>query len=80
MKPFVILLFLTAVCPFSHAQTRRFINPPGQNPPGYSHAVEVSGGRTIYVAGQVALDANGAAVGQNDFRAENWATSLGWEG
>ncbi len=70
MKPFLLLLFLSAVCPFSHAQTKRFINPPGPPPPGYSHAVEVSGGRTIYVAGQVAMDASGAVVGQNDFRAQ----------
>jgi len=70
MKPLLLLLFLTALCPFSHAQIRRFINPPGQTPPGYSHAVEVSGGRTIYVSGQVAMDASGAVVGQNDFRAQ----------
>jgi enamine deaminase RidA (YjgF/YER057c/UK114 family) len=70
MKSLLLLLFLAALCPFSHAQTRRFINPPGQNPPGYSHTVEVSGGRTIYVSGQVAMDASGAVVGQNDFRAE----------
>lgn len=70
MKPFFLLLFLATLCPFSHAQTRRFINPPGQQPSGYSHAVEVSGGRTIYVAGQVAMSASGAVVGANDFRAQ----------
>ena len=70
MKSFFLLLFLAALCPFSHAQTKRFINPPGPVPPGYSHAVEVTGGRTIYVSGQVAMDANGAVVGQNDFRAQ----------
>lgn len=70
MKSFFLLLFLTTLCPFSHAQTKRFINPPGQTPPGYSHAVEVTGGRTVYVSGQVAMDANGAVVGQNDFRAQ----------
>ena len=32
--------------------------------------MEVSGGRTIYVSGQVAMDASDAVVGQNDFRAQ----------
>lgn len=69
MKTFFFILFLAALCPFFHAQTKRFINPPGP-PPGYSHAVEVSGGRTVHVAGQVALSASGAVVGANDFRAQ----------
>jgi hypothetical protein len=35
----------------------KHINPPSLSPPrGYSHVVEVSGGRTIYVSGQIALD------------------------
>ncbi|MGO8947034.1 MAG: RidA family protein [Ktedonobacterales bacterium] len=36
--------------------------------PGYSHVVTVTGGQTIYVAGQVALDAAGNLVGPGDFR------------
>jgi len=39
-------------------------------PPGYSQIVRVRGGRTIYIAGQVALDASGNLVGQDDFRAQ----------
>ena len=37
---------------------------------GYSHIVEVRGGRTLYIAGQLALDQNGKLVGAGDFRAQ----------
>ena len=49
----------------------RFINPPTlATPPGYSNVVEVTHGRTIYIAGQIALDQSGNIVGVNDFRAQ----------
>lgn len=38
--------------------------------PGYSQAVEVRGGRIVYVAGQVALDRSGKVVGEGDMRAQ----------
>lgn len=37
---------------------------------GYSQVVTVTGGQTIYVAGQVALDVSGKLVGPDDFRAQ----------
>src|SRR5882757_5900290 len=39
----------------------RFSNPPGMSkPPSYSHVVEVNGPhRTVYLAGQTGVDANG---------------------
>jgi enamine deaminase RidA (YjgF/YER057c/UK114 family) len=37
---------------------------------GYTHAVEVRGGRTVYVSGQVALDRDGKLVGPGDMRAQ----------
>lgn len=40
------------------------------DPPGYTHLVEVSGGRIVYISGQVALDADGNMVGEGDFRAQ----------
>ena len=53
------------------ARTITFINPPNlAQPPGYSHVVEVTGGRTVYIAGQVALDQNGHLVGGNDLEAQ----------
>ena len=43
-------------------------NPPELGvPPGYSQVVEVRGGRIIFIAGQTALDRNGAVVGKADF-------------
>jgi enamine deaminase RidA (YjgF/YER057c/UK114 family) len=44
------------------------INPPELGaPPGYSHVVEVSAGRIIFIAGQTALDRAGNVVGKGDF-------------
>jgi enamine deaminase RidA (YjgF/YER057c/UK114 family) len=36
----------------------------------YSQVVEVTGGKTVYIAGQVALDPSGNFVGKDDFRAQ----------
>jgi len=49
----------------------RFINPTTlAKSPSYTHVVEVTGGRTIYIAGQIALDSSGNIVGRGDFRAQ----------
>jgi enamine deaminase RidA (YjgF/YER057c/UK114 family) len=37
------------------------------SPPGYSQLVEVTGGKLVFLAGQVALDKAGALVGAGDF-------------
>jgi reactive intermediate/imine deaminase len=39
-------------------------------PTGYTHVVEVAGGRTLYISGQVALDFAGALVGKGDLKAQ----------
>jgi enamine deaminase RidA (YjgF/YER057c/UK114 family) len=39
-------------------------------PPGYSQVVEVCADRIIFIAGQTALDAGGALVGEGDFSAQ----------
>jgi len=47
------------------------INPPTLSTPhGYAHVVIVQGGRTVYIAGQVALDKDGKLVGDGDFGAQ----------
>ena len=47
------------------------MNPPGlSTPTGYSHVVSARGGRTVYIAGQVALDAKGQLVGDGDLAAQ----------
>jgi enamine deaminase RidA (YjgF/YER057c/UK114 family) len=72
MRLLLALLSLAAVT--AHAQstpTIRRTNPPTLPPTtGYSHVVESTGGRTIYISGQVALDATGALVGGTDVRAQ----------
>ena len=47
----------------------RYLNPSGlSKPTGYTHVVEVpDGGRTLYLSGQIALDAQGKLVGAGDF-------------
>jgi len=55
----------------AHPTDIQFINPPTlPAPPGYTQVVKVSGGRTIYIAGQIALDRSGQVVGRCDFRAQ----------
>ena len=47
------------------------VNPPGlAKPAGYSHGIEVQGGKTIYLAGQVAFDKEGKVVGAGDLVAQ----------
>jgi reactive intermediate/imine deaminase len=49
----------------------RFINPDTiAAPTGYTHVVETSGKRTIYISGQVALDLERNIVGMNDMQAQ----------
>ena len=55
------------------AQESKFqlFSPEGlSKPTGYSHVGEVRGGRVVYIAGQVALDASGNLVGKDDLRAQ----------
>jgi enamine deaminase RidA (YjgF/YER057c/UK114 family)/quinol monooxygenase YgiN len=47
------------------------INPQGlSTPTGYTHIVSARGGRTVYIAGQVAVDAQGRVVGVGDLAAQ----------
>ena len=47
------------------------VNPPSlPKPAGYSHGWEVQGGKTVYIAGQVALDKAGRVVGSGDMVAQ----------
>ena len=51
--------------------TIRLSNPPALSKPNcYSHVAEVTGGKTIYISGQIALDASGQLVGAGDMRAQ----------
>lgn len=49
----------------------RFANPDTLVAPnGYSHAVSVAAGRTVYVSGQIAVNAKGELVGGSDVGAQ----------
>jgi reactive intermediate/imine deaminase len=53
----------------------RFVKSENLPPsPGYSQAVEVRGGRIVYIAGQVAVDRSGKVVGEGDMRAQTQQT------
>jgi enamine deaminase RidA (YjgF/YER057c/UK114 family) len=48
-----------------------YLNPETMHRPmGYTHVVEVTAGRPVYIAGQVALDRAGELVGPGDMRAQ----------
>ena len=66
----LVVSCLLAGCATSSQRTS-FVNPPGlAKPAGFTHVVEVSAGRTIYVSGQLAKDASGNVVGGRDMRAQ----------
>jgi|SRR5437016_9293579 len=49
----------------------QYLNPPTlSTPTGYTHIVEVTRGKTIYISGQVSLDKSGNVVGKGDFAAQ----------
>jgi len=49
----------------------QYLNPPTlSSPTGYTHVVEVTRGRTIYISGQVSLDKSGNVVGNGDITAQ----------
>ncbi len=54
----------------AYAQTRYVTAPDLAPPNGYSHAVVVDRGRTVYLSGAVGLDAKGNVVGAGDFKAQ----------
>jgi reactive intermediate/imine deaminase len=66
MKKLAVFI-LTVLSLSVMAQQKDFINPRAV---GYSDAVAVTGGKTIYISGQVALSESGALVGKGDLRAQ----------
>ncbi len=63
------------------------VNPPGiLTPRGYTHVVSVTGGRTVYISGQISANARGEVVGKGDIKAqttqvfENLKVALAAEG
>jgi enamine deaminase RidA (YjgF/YER057c/UK114 family) len=49
----------------------QFLNPPGLAPTfGWTHVVTATGGKTVYVSGQVSVDERGQVVGKGDLKAQ----------
>jgi enamine deaminase RidA (YjgF/YER057c/UK114 family) len=49
----------------------RHLNPATlPKPTGYTHVVEVTGGRMLYISCQIAVDQTGAVVGKSDLKAQ----------
>ena len=48
------------------------LEPPGVAPPGglYSHASQITSGKVVLIAGQLAIDERGEIVGVGDFTAQ----------
>ena len=76
-KLFVIvvtgILLTTAQAETKHVKKPfRLYNPDTLAKPtaGYSQVAEVTGGKIVYIAGQVALDKSGNFVGKDDVRAQ----------
>lgn len=74
MKQFsfsILLLLLPIIIKAQVPPLIKFHNPPTLSQPrGYSHIVEVRGGKTVYISGQLSLDREGNLVGKGDFRAQ----------
>src|SRR4051794_10234565 len=52
-----------------------FLNPPGLCPTfGWTHVATVTGGKTVYISGQVAVDARGEVVGKGDLKRQTEQT------
>ncbi|OWK45601.1 RidA family protein [Fimbriiglobus ruber] len=50
---------------------KQFFNPLGLNPTnGFTHVVAATGGKTVYVSGQVSVNEKAEVVGKGDFRAQ----------
>src|SRR5205823_14473822 len=71
----MLLTFILGAPVLAFAQARapqiKRTNPPAlSKPTGYTHVVEASGGKTVYISGQIALDKDGNVVGQGDMKAQ----------
>lgn len=52
-----------------------FLNPPTLSPTfGWTHVVTATGGKTVYVSGQVSVNERGEVVGKGDLRAQTEQT------
>jgi enamine deaminase RidA (YjgF/YER057c/UK114 family) len=68
---FLVLFAFLPCTAAAQSTSTRHVNPRGLvKPTGYTHLVIAPDGRTVYIAGQVALDSTGKVVGAGDFAAQ----------
>jgi enamine deaminase RidA (YjgF/YER057c/UK114 family) len=54
---------------------RQFLNPPGLSTTfGWTHVVTSTGGKTVYISGQVSVNERGELVGKGDLKAQTRQT------
>jgi 2-iminobutanoate/2-iminopropanoate deaminase len=64
-------MFFLLLPVLAFAQVKRTNPPTLSKPTGYAHVVEFNGpGKTVYVAGQIALDKDGNVVGAGNMKAQ----------
>jgi len=70
MRAILTLAFLLLPV-VAFAQVKRSNPPALSKPTGYTHVVEVNGpGKTVYIAGQIAIDKDGTVVGAGNMKAQ----------
>ena len=67
---FIPLILLVSVC--AYAQQKQFINPDSLPPlsKNYTQAIKVTGGNTIYIAGQASVNGKKEVIGKGDFKTQ----------
>src|SRR5213593_3396588 len=74
MRALTLFFALIPVLAFAQgrgSQVKRTNPPTLSTPTGYTHVVEVTGpAKTVYIAGQIAFDKDGAIVGPGDMKAQ----------
>jgi len=68
----VLAVCIVGACPLAAQGVKgEHLNPPGlAKPTGYTHTVAVSGGKLVFVSGQVSLDREGNVVGKGDLKTQ----------
>src|SRR5205823_8202070 len=65
------MFLITPMLAFAQAPKVKRTNPPTlSKPTGYTHVVEATGGKTVYISGQIAFDTEGKIVGEGDMKAQ----------
>lgn len=66
------LVFIVTLCKTGYAQQKQFINPDSLPPlsKNYTQAIRVTGGNTIYIAGQASVNGKKEIIGKGDFKTQ----------